>query len=262
MSERELQFPYLARQMNGPIAMAIGKGIDYVYSQDNDIIEFLSNFNLDNLTGKWLDALGKLIGIPRYYIDTNTYNRLFVFEDVPAIGIDGEAHGFSTVNDSQNGGHLSDGKPYYDTNISQSVDEQNLEPISDALYRTFIKGCIAIKYNKSIKSLEECLIFLMKSHRFVIEYDQYNDINIKVSASYYNDIAVFQDIMNRTYRYSPKVYIQSSLTIEQDYLIPYIESLIEPIIPVSYFSATYAYSNKRVVITITIDSTYEEKKKR
>ena len=41
------KFPYLARQINGPIAMSFGKGIDSVYERDAEFIDFLSRFSID-----------------------------------------------------------------------------------------------------------------------------------------------------------------------------------------------------------------------
>ena len=46
------KFPYLARQINGPIAISFGKGIDSVYENDAEFIDFLSRFSIDSLEGK------------------------------------------------------------------------------------------------------------------------------------------------------------------------------------------------------------------
>ena len=63
------KFPYLARQINGPIAESFGKGIDSVYENDAEFINFLSRFSIDALEGKWLDALGMLLGLPRPWVE-------------------------------------------------------------------------------------------------------------------------------------------------------------------------------------------------
>ena len=45
------KFPYLARQINGDVAMALGYGIDHVYEADADFLDFLSHFSIDTIYG-------------------------------------------------------------------------------------------------------------------------------------------------------------------------------------------------------------------
>ena len=79
------KFPYLARQINGPIAEYFGKGIDSVYENDADFIDFLSRFSIDNLEGKWLDALGLLLGLPRPWVEVPMIQEALLFDNIPAI---------------------------------------------------------------------------------------------------------------------------------------------------------------------------------
>ena len=79
------KFPYLARQINGPIAESFGKGIDSVYENDAEFIDFLSRFSIDTLEGKWLDALGMLLGLPRPWVEVPMIQEAFLFDNIPHI---------------------------------------------------------------------------------------------------------------------------------------------------------------------------------
>ena len=76
------KFPYLARQINGPIAMSFGKGIDSVYENDAEFIDFLSRFSIDTLEGKWLDAVGLLLGLPRPWVEVPMIQEAFLFDNI------------------------------------------------------------------------------------------------------------------------------------------------------------------------------------
>ena len=93
MSEK---FPYLARQINGPIAMSFGNGIDSVYENDAEFIDFLSRFSIDSLEGKWLDALGMLLGLPRPWIEVPMLQEALLFDNIPNIVPNPLSHSFST----------------------------------------------------------------------------------------------------------------------------------------------------------------------
>ena len=71
------KFPYLARQINGDVALAFGYGIDSVYEVDAEFLDFISHFSIDTLYGEWLDKLGIIIGFPRPYATSPTI--LFIF---------------------------------------------------------------------------------------------------------------------------------------------------------------------------------------
>ena len=111
---RNDKFPYLARQIRGDIAKAIGYGVDHVYETDQEFIDYISNFSIDNLYGKWLDQLGVIIGFPRPYI----IKPFETFEfDSTSYMLEGLYHGFSTTDtilidgveyDRNDGGILDD----------------------------------------------------------------------------------------------------------------------------------------------------------
>ena len=94
------KFPYLARQINGPIAESFGKGIDSVYENDAEFIDFLSRFSIDTLEGKWLDALGLLLGLPRPWVEVPMIQEAFLFDNIPNIVPNPISHAFSTDRNS------------------------------------------------------------------------------------------------------------------------------------------------------------------
>ena len=176
------KFPYLARQINGDVALALGYGIDYVYEVDAEFLDFLSHFSIDTLYGEWLDKLGIIIGFPRPYTTSPTNSFLF---DSPDFLLDGKLHGFSTDEpiiidgveyDRNDGGILSD--------IYQSEPSV---PINDSLYKKYF-----ICYNTSethillrtwqmllnnLLTLLDMQLHLMNGNGFV------NDIIIYVAAT-------------------------------------------------------------------------------
>lgn len=90
------KFPYLARQINGPIAISFGKGIDYVYERDAEFIDFLSRFSIDTLEGKWLDSLGLLLGLPRPWVEIPMIQEALLFDNIPNSVPNPISHAFST----------------------------------------------------------------------------------------------------------------------------------------------------------------------
>lgn len=115
------KFPYLARQINGPIAISFGKGIDSVYENDAEFIDFLSRFSIDTLEGKWLDALGMLLGLPRPWIEIPMIQEALLFDTIPNNVPNPLSHAFSTDRNVIIGGLV------ITPNMGGKFDERSIE---------------------------------------------------------------------------------------------------------------------------------------
>ena len=123
------KFPYLARQINGPVAMSLGKGIDSVYERDAEFIDFLSRFSIDTIEGKWLDSLGMLLGLPRPWVEVPMIQEALLFDNIPHIVPNPSAHALSTDRNV-----IIEG-PVITPSIGGKLDDTNrnvsVEPITD-----------------------------------------------------------------------------------------------------------------------------------
>ena len=152
------KFPYLARQINGPIAMSFGKGIDSVYENDEEFIDFLSRFSIDTLEGKWLDALGLLLGLPRPWVEVPMIQEALLFDNIPNVVPNPPAHAISTDRNVIIGGSVitpSMGGKLDDTNRNISV-----EPITDNVYRDYLKCACMVKKRHSINGIADVVEIL------------------------------------------------------------------------------------------------------
>ena len=176
------KFPYLARQINGPIAMSFGKGIDSVYENDAEFIDFLSRFSIDTLEGKWLDALGLLLGLPRPWVEVPMIQEALLFDNIPNVVPNPPSHAISTDRNVIIGGSVitpSMGGKFDDTNRSVSV-----EPISDPIYRDYLKCACMVKKRHSINGIADVVELFCGSKQYAITFisdeDWMNDILIEL----------------------------------------------------------------------------------
>ena len=176
------KFPYLARQINGPIAESFGKGIDSVYENDAEFIDFLSRFSIDTLEGKWLDALGMLLGLPRPWVEVPMIQEALLFDNIPHIVPNPPAHAISTDRNVVIEGSVitpSMGGKFDDTNRNISV-----EPITDNVYRDYLKCACMVKKRHSINGIADVVEIFCGSKQYAISFisdeDWMNDILVEL----------------------------------------------------------------------------------
>lgn len=250
------KFPYLARQFCGDIATAFGYGIDHVYEADVPFLNFLYNFSIENLEGKWLDMLGIILGLPRPYSSKPPIEEMFEFDNTDFL-LDGVEHGFSTtvpitidgvVYDRDDGGYLD--------NIYTSSDKT---PISDLVYRRYLKATALVKRTHSIKSISDVLTLFIDSTRFVIEFKTdagfVNDIIIYLSATTADYKESLQTAFNNIFTIPPFVLVNIKLDFDVVYTIPTIENIIKEVTGSDTgYTVTYSIVDKKAVFTITLDN--------
>lgn len=257
------KFPYLARQICGDIAKAFGYGIDHIYEIDRDFITFLSSFSIDTLSGKWLDMLGVIMGLPRPYVSKPQLDEAFQF-DIPAQMLDGLYHGFSTDTPI-----TIDGVQYDRTNggvLDNIYRETVVEPVGDSIYKKYLYATALLKRTHSIKNIADVLELFVNSTRYAITFknDQgyINDIVIILSATSADYKEALQIAFDKIFTTAPFVIIDLSLYFDDIYTIPNMEKIIEDITGTDTgYTITYAIENKKAVFTITLDSSlaqYEE----
>lgn len=250
------KFPYLARQICGDIATAFGYGIDHVYEADQLFIDFLTQFSIDTLSGKWLDMLGIILGLPRPYVTKPQLEEAFQF-DIPMQMLDGLYHGFSTTHpitidgityDRTNGGLLD--------NIYRSVVT---EPVGDSVYKKYLYATALLKKTHSVKNIADVLELFVNSTRYAITFKNdagyVNDIVITLSATSADYQEALQIAFNKIFTTAPFVIIDMSLYFDDLYTIPEIERIIEEVTGADTgYTVTYTIEGKKAVFTIVLDS--------
>lgn len=252
------KFPYLARQINGDVALALGYGIDYVYEVDAEFLDFLSHFSIDTLYGEWLDKLGIIIGFPRPYTTSPTNSFLF---DSPDFLLDGKLHGFSTDEpiiidgveyDRNDGGILSD--------IYQSEPSV---PINDSLYKKYLYAITLLRNTHSLKNLADVIEQFIDSTRYAITFKNegefVNDIIIYVAATAGEYKESLQIAFNNVFTTPPFVLVDVSIYFDDLYTVPEIERIIADITGTDTgYTVVYSIENKMAVFTITLDPSLAE----
>ena len=254
------KFPYLARQIQGDIAKAFGLGIDHVYENDQEFLDFLSNFSIDNLSAKWLDMLGVILGLPRPYSTKPVLDNLFEFDNTHFM-LDPEKHGLSTsvpividgVSYDRNDGGILD-SIYYS-------DEQT--PVSDSVYKMYLKATSMLRKSHSIIDISKVLELFMDSTRYAILFKSdagfINDIQIILSATSADYKDALQTAFNKIFTIPPYVLVTVSLDFDDVYTIPVIENIIEEVTGEdSGYTVVFSIENKKAVFTITLDSSLAE----
>lgn len=208
------KFPYLARQISGNIAKFFGFGIDYVYEGDQEFIDFLKSFSLDNLYGKWLDILGVIIGIQRPWTTIPTPPNSFIFYGpVENPSADDKAfmkqHGFSdkVSSSTAQGGQLDDATPY---------QQKDRSPIGDVEYRMYIRACCRAKKIHSLAGICDVVESMINSTNYKISFsteDETNDVLVDLPINLLDYKESLQTAFNAMFTSSPRVYVRTNMDI-------------------------------------------------
>lgn len=253
-------FPFLARQIKGPIAHSFGLGIDHVYEADAEFIDWLSHFSIDNLEGKWLDQLGVILGLPRPYITQKLIENDFEFDIIDHL-LDGTLHGFSSTDNREQGGLLED------LHVQKPIIEVN-----DTLYKRYLKAASLLKRTHSLQNIANVLKIFIESTRFAITFNNaegwVNDVNIILSptSDQYED--ALKKAFKKIFTTSPEIIVNTSLYFDTTYTVPNINKIIEEVTgSTTGYTVTYTLDEieRKAIFTITLSSSlasYEQKIKR
>lgn len=252
-------FPYLARQIQGPIAHNFGLGIDHIYEEDATFINWLSQFSIDNLDGEWLDKLGIILGLPRPYTVQKFAENDFEFDIVERL-LDGTLHGFSSTADRTQGGLLDD--------KTEKFIPKTRTPINDELYKRYLHAASLLKRTRSLENISKVLKIFIDSRRYAIGFSTdegwVNDVIITLSATATNYKECLQVAFDKIFTTSPRIKVDVSLYFDQEYTVPTIENIIKEITgSTTGYTVTYELDeiNNQVIFTITLSSSlasYEE----
>lgn len=248
------KFPYLARQINGPIAESFGKGIDSVYENDVEFINFLSRFSIDNLEGKWLDALGLLLGLPRPWLEVPLIQEAFLFDTVPNIIPNRERHAFSTDRNIVVGGTAvtpSMGGQF--DNINKDI---SVEPISDSAYRGYLKCACLVKKQHSINGIANVVEVFSGSKQYAISFisdkDWLNDILVELPIRALDYQATLQSAFDKMFTTAPKVLVRIDADFDNEYITPDVTRIVYDIVGNNSFSVTNFTELDKLVIDVTL----------
>lgn len=248
------KFPYLARQINGPIAMSFGNGIDSVYENDAEFIDFLSRFSIDTLEGKWLDALGLLLGLPRPWVEVPMIQEALLFDNIPNVVPNPPSHAISTDRNVIIGGSVitpSMGGKFDDTNRSVSV-----EPISDPIYRDYLKCACMVKKRHSINGIADVVELFCGSKQYAITFisdeDWMNDILVELPIRLLDYQATLQYAFDKMFTTAPKVLVRIDSSFDNEYITPDVRRIVYEIVGNNSFSVTNFSELDKLVIDVTL----------
>ena len=260
------KFPYLARQINGPIAMSFGKGIDSVYENDAEFIDFLSRFSIDTLEGKWLDSLGLLLGLPRPWVEVPMIQEALLFDNIPNVVPNPPSHAISTDRNVIIGGSVitpNMGGKFDDTNRSVSV-----EPISDPIYRDYLKCACMVKNRHSINGIADVVELFCGSKQYAITFisdeDWINDILVELPIRLLDYQATLQYAFDKMFTTAPKVLVRIDSSFDNEYITPDVRRIVYDIVGNNSFSVTNFSELDKLVIDVTlgqVNAAYREEVK-
>ena len=260
------KFPYLARQINGPIAISFGKGIDSVYENDAEFIDFLSRFSIDSLEGKWLDALGMLLGLPRPWIEVPMIQEALLFDTIPNIVPNPLSHAFSTDRNVIIGDLVitpSMGGKFDDTNRNISV-----EPISDPVYREYLKCACMVKKRHSINGIANVVELFCGSKQYAITFisdeDWMNDILVELPIRLLDYQDTLQYAFDKMFTTAPKVLVRIDSSFDNKYIKPDVSRIVHDIVDNDSFSVINFTELDKLVLDVTlgqINSSYKDEVK-
>ena len=260
------KFPYLARQINGPVAMSFGKGIDSVYERDAEFINFLSRFSIDTLEGKWLDALGMLLGLPRPWVEVPMIQEALLFDNIPHIVPNPSAHALSTDRNVIIEGSVitpSMGGKLDDTNRNVSV-----EPITDNVYRDYLKCACMVKKRHSINGIADVVELFCGSKQYAISFisdvNWLNDILIELPIRLLDYQATLQYAFDKMFTTAPKVLVRIDSSFDNKYITPDVSRIVHDIVDNDSFSVINFTELDKLVIDVTlgqINSSYKDEVK-
>ena len=260
------KFPYLARQINGPVAMSLGKGIDSVYERDAEFIDFLSRFSIDTLEGKWLDSLGMLLGLPRPWVEVPMIQEALLFDNIPHVVPNPVSHAISTDHNVIIGSTVitpSMGGKLDDTNRNVSV-----EPITDNVYRDYLKCACMVKKRHSINGIADVVELFCGSKQYAISFisdvDWLNDILIELPIRLLDYQATLQYAFDKMFTTAPKVLVRIDSSFDNKYITPDVSRIVHDIVGNNSFSVTNFSELDKLVIDVTlgqINSSYKDEVK-
>ena len=260
------KFPYLARQINGPVAMSFGKGIDSVYERDAEFIDFLSRFSIDTLEGKWLDSLGMLLGLPRPWVQVPMIQEALLFDNIPNVVPNPPAHALSTDRNIIIEGSVitpSMGGKIDDTNRNVSV-----EPITDNVYRDYLKCACMVKKRHSINGIADVVELFCGSKQYAISFisdvDWLNEILLELPIRLFDYQATLQYAFDKMFTTAPKVLVRIDSSFDNKYITPDVSRIVHDIVDNDSFSVINFTELDKLVIDVTlgqINSSYKDEVK-
>ena len=248
------KFPYLARQINGPIAISFGKGIDSVYENDAEFIDFLSRFSIDSLEGKWLDALGMLLGLPRPWVEIPMIQEALLFDNIPHVVPNPVSHAISTDHNVIIGSTVitpSMGGKFDDTNRNISV-----EPISDPVYREYLKCACMVKKRHSINGIADVVELFCGSKQYAITFisdeDWMNDILVELPIRLLDYQATLQYAFDKMFTTAPKVLVRIDTNFDNRYINSDVSRIVYNIVGNENFSITNLLKLDKLFINVSL----------
>lgn len=255
-----LSFPYLAKQINGPVAKSLGYGVDSVYEMDAFFIEFLSRFSIDSLEGEWLDKLGILLGLPRPWVEIPMIEEALLFDNIPPVVPNPVYHAISTDRNIIIGDILV--TPSMGGKLDNLYRSISVEPTSDSTYRQFLKAACLVKRKHSVVGIANVVEVFSGSKQYAIEFlkgsyeqgDWMNDILVKLPIRLLDYQQTLQKAFDNMFTTAPKVLVRIDALFDSEYIVPNVKEVIFGIVGNDSYSVTNFTELDYLVIDVTLGS--------
>lgn len=244
------RFPFLARQINGPIAEGFGEAIDSVYEKDAPFLDFLSHFDIENLEGKWLDMLGAVLGFPRPWITIPELVNAFQF-DGATPSIVGRRHGFSDLPDTppylrpfdNNGGVLDD---YF--------RDRNFLAMEDPRYQKFLRAIGKAKKTLSLESIADVMETFVNPTRYAISFIRDNDIQIAIPPTQEELEEYLETAFDSIFTTAPKISVLLDVDFDRTYTLQNVERIVAEVTESDQFTVAYSFDGNHSVFDVVLDA--------
>lgn len=185
MEYKEQDRQYLSRQLNGPVVTGFATAIyNFLHSFVDDTVEYFDNLSIGNAKSDQLTFIGKLMGIPRFYVFQDSslsnyltfYSNYFKITQTPYNGFSDDYVQYDGTTGWNKGGIFAgDSGNNFLVQIPTELFRSLLLVVSEATTSTI----------NSIYYIDKITNIVLNSTEYTIAYDAIykNKINITISSN-------------------------------------------------------------------------------
>ena len=178
----------------------------------------------------------------------------FLFDNIPSVVPNPISHAFSTDRNVIIGSTVitpSMGGKFDDPNRSVSV-----EPISDTIYREYLKCACMVKKRHSINGIADVVELFCGSKQYAITFisdqDWMNDILVELPIRLMDYQATLQYAFDKMFTTAPKVLVRIDASFDNEYITPDVTRIVHDIVGNNSFSVTNFSELDKLVIDVTL----------
>ena len=192
--------------------------------------------------------------MPRPWVEVPMIQEALLFDNIPHIVPNPVSHAFSTDRNVIIDGTVitpSMGGKFDDTNRNISV-----EPISDPIYRDYLKCACMVKKRHSINGIADVVELFCGSKQYAITFisdeDWMNDILVELPIRLMDYQATLQYAFDKMFTTAPKVLVRIDSSFDSEYITPDVRRIVHDIVGNNSFSVTNFSELDKLVIDVTL----------